>query len=87
MYTVTVTVAPAAKEKDFGASPSIADTASIDVVGVEDSVNFVYASDGTFTIPTGTDDSDSEVIATKFWMAKTETTNELAAAHTPMGKR
>ena len=80
MYTVTVTVAPAAKEKDFGASPSIADTASIDVVGVEDSVNFVYASDGTFTIPTGTDDSDSEVIATKFWMAKTETTNELAAA-------
>ena len=80
--TVAVTfpeTAPAA-ESGFGTSPSIADTASIDVFGVTDPVTFAYASDGSFTIPTGTYDSGSEEIDTKFWMAKTETTNELAAA-------
>ena len=70
-----------ASESGFGASPSIADTASIDVVGVADPVTFAYASDGSFTIPTGIEDNSGEVeITTKFWMAQTETTNELVAA-------
>jgi formylglycine-generating enzyme required for sulfatase activity len=66
------------EETGFTGTPAIKDigTVSLDT----ESLKMIYANDSTsIPFPTGTDDSTSETLTTKFWMAETEVTNAVMA--------
>ncbi len=81
-YTVTVTIAEAANESSaFSTESSLGDSGVLTLSESAETLTMFYANDSTnITFPTGTDDSGTSTLTTKFWMGETEVTNAVLAA-------
>jgi formylglycine-generating enzyme required for sulfatase activity len=80
-YVVAVTILAADEGSGFGSETDPGDTGVLTLSGSGETLTMIYAQNqASITFPTGTGDSGSETLTTRFWMGETEVTNAVMAA-------